>query len=214
MSEERENQEEKKTICDYFLNIFDKEKLKPNITLLSLFILLWESFRAMVIRYPRSFFSKSNGLENEQIKINDDEYKKNVLILDKRDKFKASLLWFENLGAISKEEIDFILKIRENRNRIVHEMVDALVLGVQQEDVCQLTALIKYYRKIDIWYHCNMDTPIVLGTPDINLEKINQNEIVGGYSAFLESIVDIALGNGDKYEEVLNLLKGVKEKSY
>lgn len=89
---------------------------------------VWKEY---LVSNMMEFFSdeyKVNKLGELELVVSD-EYKRQVKKYDpkKKNPLKASLLWFESLGAIGKDDIKMFYKIRERRNEITHELLDTLI---------------------------------------------------------------------------------------
>ena len=83
------------------------------------------------------------------------EYENEVLApIKKKDgrTFRGSLLWLQNNGVLSLQEKKRVMKIRNRRNDIVHELLKTLGEGFSDKDLKMIADLLIYYRKINDWY--------------------------------------------------------------
>lgn len=189
-----------------FLN---PEKLKHKLLSFSLFVLGYEILKDGVVERLKSFFSDSHALSNKRGSAPGPEFRKHVKRLNKNS-LKASLLWFQEEGAINQKDIEVFYHLKDSRDKIVHEMGSFLEKSFDlNAHFIQLIALIK---KIDIWWIKNIEASINPYFDDIDLENIDDSEIGSGKIMLLQMLQNIALGPEDKAGTYLKLWEEIRRK--
>lgn len=117
-------------------------------------------------------------------------------------KIKGSLKWLQNHNAISRDECEYILKIRRRRNEIVHELFKCINAGFSEEDSKMMVALLNYNRKINNWRFRQYEMPIMgYDLPD----GASADDATGMDDTMLMSIMRILfLDEGDSFKDALN----------
>lgn len=198
---------------DELQNLFDEPTLKRNIEFAALFVLNYESLKEYVINQVKGFYVESIIFNGDEIKYKEpDEYKKQVRNLDTKID-TASMKWFMNVGAITKQELDLYHVCRKRRNDITHELLKNLCSGFHENDVELFSSMVHLYQKLDNWWINEIEIP---ASADENPADYNRDQVFGGQAFVLSAINDIILANGaDKYNEILELLRKMqKEKNY
>ena len=154
-------------------NIVDPKALRDRLSLVSFYVAVYESFKATVIMNVQSMFScpaKGFTFDNPQYEKTE-AYKKNILnmvvgtkkngekIRGWQDKLKASMLCLRDKGAITNQEFDTFIELRDLRNNYVHKMAEYIVDISKNtiENYEKLRVLLALYKKIDSWYYRNYE---------------------------------------------------------
>ncbi|MDY4128277.1 hypothetical protein [Peptostreptococcus porci] len=186
---------------EYFKNIYNHDILKQKINYIAVFTLIFESFKDFIITQPRDFLCLMGIKDGKLNYIESPEYKK-LRSLDKRHLDNASFKWFIELNAFSEEDFAIYNDSRKKRNRIVHEMISEVGEKVTEEDMELLVKMIELYRKIDKWWINEIE--IQISTDEIS-GNYDSNDIFSIQDMILESIVDIAIGDGKMYSRISSL---------
>ncbi len=148
-------------------NICDKETLQAHLTYIALFIGVYEFFADTIQTRVESFLcDKMVSDEKKGIKyLKSIKYKEQIQkrIVDEngnKDILKASMLWFQDSGAISETDYQTFLSIKEKRNTYTHQMTEHLWNGLPPEDAQFLVDLLNLYTKIDQWWINEIEIPI------------------------------------------------------
>lgn len=194
---------------DEWVNILDEDILKTNVQFAALFVLNFECLKEFVVEQVRDFyldFSIEDGKKDNREK---ESYKEEVRNLDDRQIDNASLKWFMEAGAISKDDYDTYQLIRQRRNDITHKLLKYLSAGFHLDDIELYRKMRDLYRKLDMWWINEIEIPIL--TEDIS-EDYDRDGVFGSQAMCLNIINDIVLGNGgEKYKDVLEELIGLKK---
>lgn len=196
-------------------NLFNEERLEDNIKMAAYIVLIFESFKEMVVSQVRSVYEQyDDGFENEKIKISD-QYKTEVSgkkYVKKNgqkqtDVFRSSLLWLIQFNLITEEDVQRLLKIRERRNEIVHELFNTLYNGLTERDGEDAAFLLKNYLKIDNW--CALNLQLVesdLNDPDVDVSGIQSMEAMAIVAIFRT----LFMNEGKEFESTLSDILGEK----
>lgn len=174
---------------DKWLKFLDPENFKENLMISSLFIASFESFKDYVIHEVKFFFN--SGFSDGEY-IFDPKYNTHVLSKDKSP-IKASLLWLEESGAISLNDISEYEELRQYRNQLSHELMDLLYEGLPEELPSKLVKLIELRIKIEKWWVLNVEIPT---NPDFEFEgEITEEDIMTSSQMFFRLIMDMLSGD-------------------
>ena len=176
-----------------FENILDKNTLRGNIIISSLFVLFFEALKDIIVDRPRSLYC-IDTLEMKDGKFiykENEKYKQRVRALDNKI-FPASVRWFQNHDVLTEEDVSVIFKAEQRRNVFVHEIMRVLTEGCTEGDMLLFSDLVSIYRKLDSWWIFNVE----FDPDDVqNPENVTQNTCYSMSAALLQVIKDIALGN-------------------
>lgn len=164
------------------------ETLRSNLLSISLFITTYEMFKARVIDKPKQFFW--DGFD-ENGPTTSKKYDIDVLSRNK-NKLYASLLWLKDMEALDQNDIDTFDSIRKHRNEVVHEPLVFLSIHERELDISKFQALIKIFRKIEVWWFINFEASI---DPDMVPDGADIESVVPGQILILQLILDIAFGD-------------------
>lgn len=169
--------------------LMDMSNIEKNLIVSSLYLSAFEIIKISIIEDTKNFFSEVKGKE---LVLNKQEYKKEVLKLDKdfgkkRDQhieLNASCLWLEKMNVITKDEIDEIHLIRKHRNEIAHELPRILIDSTLDVNIKYLMKIRELVNKIDNWW-INVEMSIQY------LDLDNVEEVKTGRIMILDHILSI-----------------------
>jgi len=145
-----------------FGNINDPKIIKRNIISISLFVLLYENVMDVFIERVKKHICgcgtmceigrDENGIPKCKEVFDETEYNKIIKerkINGKRNTLLSTMLWFIDEKAITQEDYDTFIQIRNKRNEYVHEMEYQLYNGISISDIQRLAS---FYQKMnDMW---------------------------------------------------------------
>lgn len=150
-----------------FKNIFDAETLKTNMIFTSLFVAVFENMIDVIEENVESFLCANCELDTRGVlKLQkSEEFRKIILnrrVDDKGNKnsLKASMLWFVDANAISVEEYERFLFLKDLRDKYVHELTAVLFEGLPADDIELLFELLNLYEKLVKWWINEIEIPI------------------------------------------------------
>ncbi len=184
-------------------NIMQRGEFEINLRYSSLFVLFFEAFKDLVIDRLSDFYNNPVLENNETQKKETERYKLEVRSLEKNI-FDASLRWFVKQGALNDSDMQQIIEIGKRRNYYVHELVNALLKGTTKMDWEQLSFLVNIYDQIDSWWVYNIEAD---WDEVPNPESVKREDCHSGSSLMLHIILDMALGNSQKYERCLEQIQ-------
>lgn len=117
--------------------IINPATIKKNLVVASLFVTTYEILRTSIVDKPKGFLNLAQGftLDGTEPLTYSAKYRKEIIdlvipeISQKKGEFHdfyASCLWFQNLEAITEDDVKDIQAIRKHRNMIAHEQPIAL----------------------------------------------------------------------------------------
>ena len=199
------NNSQKKAL-EMLENVMTAETLQMTVSFTSLFVLVFECFKDMVIDRPKAFFCIST-MEFRDGKIvyrETEEYKCNVRKLAKSP-FEASLRWFADYGVITESDVNRVLSIELRRHSFVHELFNVIHNGISDDDIKLLADLISIYKKIDSWWIYNVE----IDWDDIKEpDNVKMDECFSSSLMMIDVMINILLkGEGNVYSECLSQIK-------
>ena len=189
---------------DNWKNILGENTLKTNINFVAVFVMNYECLKEFIIEQIRDFYSEHFHMDSDRIVCEESiAYKEKVRALDKNLE-NASLKWFIDAGAITKEDYDTYQKIRRRRNDITHKLLKNLNIGFGEEDAQLYADMLRIYNKLDKWWINEIEIPT---SAEVIPEDYDRDGVCGGQALMLSIINEIVFGNaGDKYRGLLNEL--------
>ena len=199
------NETQKKAL-EMIENVVTPENLQFTVSFTSLFVLVFECFKDMVIDRPKEFFctEKIEFKEDKIVYYETEKYKREVKNLAKKP-FEASLRWFANHKVITEYDVNKALAIELRRHSFVHELYNVVHNGISDEDTQLLADLVSIYKKIDSWWIYNVEIDWdEIKDPD----NVKQDECISSSLVMIDVMINILLkGEGETYRECLAQIK-------
>lgn len=146
-------------------NISDKGTIQNHLTFMALYIALYENFTATFIDNVKSFLCDLSIEDGEPHYSETSSYRnkiKNRVVDQKgnKDVLKATMLWLQDMEAMSAQDYADFLEIKSIRNIYAHEMSRLIIEGVPPNDARWFFKLLNLYRKLDKWWINEIEIPI------------------------------------------------------
>ena len=175
----------------------------------SIFIAVYENMIDYVTDNIHAFLCKWSIKDGKEEWKETEEYKekiKNRRVDDKgnKDITKASFLWLVDMQAISQNDYQTFIDIKEIRNQFAHELLQLIIQGVSEEHIKQFVEMILLYKKITNWWFINVEAEI--GADDIP-EDADISNAQGDVNVILDVILDVIYRNKSKeYQKIIHEL--------
>ena len=190
-------------------NIWNKDILQHNLSFLALFIGMYEQFEDKVIENVDCFLNLGCSANDDTHCKKSEYYRQNILNrkVDEngnKNKLKATMLWFVDVGAITPEDYSLFLNIKEARNIYVHQLTKCVVNGISDKDIDMLVQLLNLFYKIDNWWINEIEIPTsgISASDDYPTEEACSMI----YTIYRDMINILFLGKADDYQAYLNNL--------
>lgn len=190
-------------------NIWNKDILQHNLSFLALFIGMYEQFEDKVIENVDCFLNLGCSANDDTHCKKSEYYRQNILNrkVDEngnKNKLKATMLWFVDVGAITPEDYSLFLNIKEARNIYVHQLTKCVVNGISDKDIDMLVQLLNLFYKIDNWWINEIEIPTsgISASDDYPTEEAYSMT----YTIYRDMINILFLGKADDYQAYLNNL--------
>ena len=190
-------------------NIWNKDILQYNLSFLALFIGMYEQFEDKVIENVDCFLNLGCSANDDTHCKKSEYYRQNILNrkVDEngnKNKLKATMLWFVDVGAITPEDYSLFLNIKEARNIYVHQLTKCVVNGISDKDIDMLVQLLNLFYKIDNWWINEIEIPTsgISASDDYPTEEACSKI----YTIYRDMINILFLGKADDYQTYLNNL--------
>lgn len=188
-------------------NIWNKDILQHNLSFLALFIGMYEQFEDKVIENVDCFLNLGFSANDDTHCKKSEYYRQNILNrkVDEngnKNKLKATMLWFVDVGAITPEDYSLFLNIKEARNIYVHQLTKCVVNGISDKDIDMLVQLLNLFYKIDNWWINEIEIPTsgISASDDYPTEEAYSMI----YTIYRDMINILFLGKVDDYQAYLN----------
>lgn len=190
-------------------NIIDSKTLQDNLSFTAFYIAVYENF-AYTAQERIKFFYCHGATRNEDGTIEyhyNDDYKKlikNRVVDDRgnKDPLKASILWFVDTGAITMDEYQLFLKIKEQRNVFAHQLTDVILRGSTEEEIALFLQMFELYQKIDNWWINEIEIPT---SGDFLPNSYNRDEVESVITGLYELMIDVLFrGHSEELKQLLN----------
>ena len=188
-------------------NIWNKDILQHNLSFFALFIGMYEQFEDKVIENVDCFLNLGCSANDDTHCKKSEYYRQNILNrkVDEngnKNKLKATMLWFVDVGAITPEDYSLFLNIKEARNIYVHQLTKCVVNGIS--DIDMLVQLLNLFYKIDNWWINEIEIPTsgISASDDYHTEEAYSMI----YTIYRDMINILFLGKADDYQAYLNNL--------
>ena len=188
-------------------NIWNKIILQHNLSFLALFIGMYEQFEDKVIENVDCFLNLGFSANDDTHCKKSEYYRQNILNrkVDEngnKNKLKATMLWFVDVGAITPEDYSLFLNIKEARNIYVHQLTKCVVNGISDKDIDMLVQLLNLFYKIDNWWINEIEIPTsgISASDDYPTEEAYSMI----YTIYRDMINILFLGKADDYQAYLN----------
>ncbi len=136
--------------------LFSPELTKSILMAAAIYLLTYELLKSSIIEEIKKFYFVGSSCENSAMQ---QKYANEVLSLDK-SVFVASCKWLHNMEAITHEDIQTILSLRELRNTIAHQLSDFLIDDNANITVNELTKIYEILAKVDSWWIREVELPV------------------------------------------------------
>ncbi len=184
-----EDIERQSNIFKGFQKKFDSKQIITNLTLAGLYLALFETLKKAIIENIQAFFS--NNEKNERYKIIIEEfYPKDSRGKVKKDEFVACLNWLRQMEAINDNDRKVIIKIRDHRNDIAHELPKILFDPKIEINFRLLKQTKNYLDTIERWWLFNVEIPC---NPDHDFDEIKENEVFSGRMLYMDHVIKAVL---------------------
>lgn len=192
-------------MSDWIENVVNKNILQDNLTFVSLYIAIYEHMVDYVVSNIKSFlcnFSIKNGKEFWE---ETDSYKNEIKnrIVDKKGNkniTKASFLWLVDNKAITQDDYQCFLTLKELRNKYAHNLTEVIYTGVSQAEIEQFFEMFNLYKKISKWYFINIEAPIIGGDLPENADLL---QVRTAADVMFEIILDVLYRGKEKDYKVI-----------
>lgn len=139
-------------------NIIKKDALTNTLIYCSLFISLYESMTDWVEDSISGLYCDESTFKNKKIVYTKSkkyvEEIENTIVDSKGNKNKtlASMLWFVKQGCITKDDYEFFLEVKKQRNDYAHEMGNIFLQGTNEKDIIYINKVFALYKKMCLWW--------------------------------------------------------------
>lgn len=186
-------------------NLSNSEKVKDNMIFFSMYLLLFENMKENCISRLKSFFEGIQTINGKVKLAISNEYKKieNKKFNGKKNIFLATMNWFVENGAINQEEFETLINIRNDRNKISHELLKLLYNDFDEVMVENFLKCIEIYKKIDNWWILNIEIPI---SGEYNFDEILEDQVISGNLLMISIVMENIYGS-NTYKKIIDEIK-------
>ena len=122
---------------------------------------------------------------------------------------KATMLWFVDEGAITHEDYEVFLRLKNLRNSFAHEMTKHIWDGLYEEHAKAIGQLMNLYRKIEKWWINEVEIPI---SGEILPNEYDKEGVTSGALITFEMMFNTLYADkSDKYLKMIHDLRQAGE---
>lgn len=158
-------------------------RVRSTLAFAGLFQLTHEMLKSMVLDDVKSFYGYSD-IDGAIMWIPEDghaDYKRHVLDLHK-DRFIASLLWLQQMDALTADQAERLNDIYKHRHALTHELARYLIDPDLEPDVDLLVQALKTLTSLSqFWTRVEAGLGTFADHPDVDL-----NDVKGGRMLLIE----------------------------
>lgn len=185
---------------DLIGRLADPKLLKNNLIVASMFVAVFEVFKAWIIDNVHYFYF--SGFENGKESF--DGYDEQVLCrvgTGSQKQIRGTLAWLQDHGAITEHELASFRVYTDIRNRLGHELFSILASESMLDDIYNTYYnMVKLFEKIVNWWFQEVETPIA----GIELDNTTTTNLI---LEFIKMMTDVAFTGNREYLEELQRLK-------
>lgn len=174
------------------------ESLRANLILCSVYLTAYELLLQTLVERPLGFFADDFTAEGEPIM--GAAYREHVLSLGKH-KYEASAKWFQNLEALTADDVERLMEIREHRNRVAHGIPRIIMNADEDVDPRLLLSMAEMIAKIDRWWMLHIVAPTSGDFDHVDWDAYTPEDAVSGRMVVLGLLIAVALGDEERLTE-------------
>lgn len=163
-----------------FEKFLNPQILKQNLIAASVYITAYELLKDGLISHVRGLLSHTSS------------YKEKVRVLAEHE-LEACARWFQQMGAITEDDVALIVKITDHRNLLAHELPAVISSSEKSISFSYLRDISTLMTKIDNWWTREIVSD--------NSETQN-GETYSLRSWFISALIQVAEGNDTAIAEV------------
>lgn len=182
--------------------ILSPEIKKKNLILASLISTAFELMKYVLIKKTYLQFGilefdsdfkpvkvkNSKGLSEEFVNWLQ-EIKEKLPKEERRDELKVILHWFKDNRVFTDKDIENVIRIRDYRNKITHELINFLFDSAYEVNIKYLYEVKEIIEKADLWWIKEFEIP---GDPQWDNIKVDDKDIKPGSLFFYDIFISIA----------------------
>lgn len=174
------------------------ELLRTNLIRSSVYLTAYELLLQSLVEGPLGFFADDFTAEGEP--ITGAAYREHVLSLGKH-KYEASARWFQGWGALTADDVERLLEIREHRNRVAHGIPKIIMSADEDVDPLLLLSMAELIAKIDRWWMLHIVAPTSGDFDHVDWDAYAPEDAVSGRMVVLGLLIAVALGDEERLTE-------------
>jgi hypothetical protein len=153
---------------EFLRRLFDKETLKNRIARSGVFLIAFDFLKSALIRKIKWFITYGGSASTEL-------YVQEVLARDpQKDPLIASARWFQGRGVLTNEDVTLIIRFRDHRNVIAHELPNILFDTKFDGGLEIMFNLYTLLDKVEKWWILEIEVPT---DPDFAGTEISPSDI-------------------------------------
>lgn len=147
------------------------DRIRATLGFAGLYQMTHELTKTAVLDEVREFYWR--GIEDDVMVYDEQAYAENVLAMAPKNKFRASLLWLVQGGAITLAQADRLDDIYAHRHDLSHELIKYIVDPDFEPDVELLTAAMTILKAIRrFWTSVERDIGSFEDFGDVDLDEV------------------------------------------
>jgi hypothetical protein len=167
--------------------LLSPELTKSVLMAAAIYLIAYELLKSSIIEEIKNFYFVVAGYENPAMQK---QYDSQVLSLDK-SVFVASCRWLHIVEEITNEDIQTILRLRELRNKIAHQLPEFLVDDDINISVSDLVKIQEILAKIDSWWIREVELAVNPDFVQFDHEELETIEVHSGPMLVVSHLIEL-----------------------
>lgn len=156
----------------------EPEAIRSTLAFAGLFQLIHEMIKSSVLDDLKGFYGH-NPLAAGEWFWGGEKYRTEVLELAPKSEFRASLLWLEQAGALTAEQMERLDVVYEYRHRIAHELAQFIVDADLSVDIKLLTDAVAILRHVSrFWTQVEIDMGSFRAHGEVTVDDVHPGRML------------------------------------
>lgn len=154
------------------------DAIRRTLAFAGLYQLVYEMVKSTVLDDLKGFYGHSPLTEGDWA-WGDEQYREEVLSLAPKQAFRASLLWLEQAGALTRSQIDRLDEVYGHRHELAHELARFIIDADRDVDVTLLVDAASILRDISrFWTQMEIDMGSFEAHGDVSVDEVHPGRLL------------------------------------
>lgn len=181
-----------------FLNKIEPSNVRSTLEFAALFQMVHEQIKKLVLEDIKSFYGYMVGFNDPWINEDAEKRYQDEVLSKHKSKFTASLLWLQDLEAITEDDSRKLEEIFQHRHSVTHELMRYIIDPDSDVNVELLSEGLKILKKLSLFWN-DVEIGIQQGI-NPEFDGVSAEDIYPGYIIAVQICLDAFLEGLDSPE--------------